>query len=97
MYLGANLQIEESEAEPLVTEIQRLQALRVLDVHGNHLLGPGALSIARALASLPNFQRAELGMNEIDEEYDDTIAALRKELHARGITLNTGFNSPQEC
>lgn len=86
------LQIEEAEAEPLVAELQRLQALRVLDLHGNHLLGPGALAIAGALVALPCFQRAELGMNEIDEEYDDSIAALRKRLSARGISLNIGFN-----
>lgn len=84
------LQIEESEAEPLVAELQRLQALRVLDLHGNHLSGSGALAIARTLAALPCFQRVELGMNEIGEEFDEPIAALRTSLCARGISLNTG-------
>jgi hypothetical protein len=92
----ALLQIEESEAEPLIAELPKLQALQVLDLHGNHLLGPGALAIAHVLATLPSFKRAELGMNEIDEEFDDAIAALSKDLLTRGITLNIGFNPPQD-
>lgn len=90
------LQIEEQEAELLVTELQRLQELRVLDLHGNHLLGPGALAIARVLSTLRHFERVELGMNEIDEEYDDAIAALRKDLATRGISLNTCFSQPMD-
>ena len=92
----ARVQIEEAEAEPLSAEVARLHELLVLDLHGNRLLGSGTLVVVRALLALPALVRAELGMNEIDEEYDEEINALRKELRGRGVRLNIEFNSAGE-
>jgi hypothetical protein len=82
------MQIEESEAAPLAAELQQVSGLRVLDLHGNHLLGQGILTILRALGALPELRHAELGMNEIDEEFDEEIGSLRADLEARGVALN---------
>lgn len=80
--------MDQAEAAPLAAVLRRLTALSALDLEGNHLQGPGALTVAAALRGLPRLRIAELGMNEIDEDYDDDIAALQTELAAHSVTLS---------
>ena len=82
------MQVDEAEAAPLAAVLPHLPALSALDLEGNQLLGPGALTVAGALRGLPHLRVAELGMNEIDEEYDGDIAAIQADLAARSVTLS---------
>eukprot|EP00892_Ulva_mutabilis_P011473 jgi/Ulvmu1/8699/UM047_0039.1 len=81
-------QVDEGEAAPLAAVLPRLAALTALDLEGNQLAGPGALTVAAALFALPRLRVADLGMNEIDEEYDEDIAVVQADLAARSITLS---------
>lgn len=90
------MQVDEGEAAPLAAVLPRLTALSALDLEGNQLLGPGALTVAAALRALPMLRVADLGMNEIDEDFDDDIAAVQAELAARSVTLSLDAQPSRE-
>lgn len=82
------MQVDEAEAAPLAAVLPALSALSALDLEGNQLGGGGALTVAGALRALPRLRVAELGMNEIDEDFDADIAAVQAQLAARSVTLS---------